>query len=49
MTDVDALAISHLDIFGGMMTAYGLVGLDTLPKPVIIEAYGPRREDRIFV
>lgn len=48
MTHVDALAISHLDIFSGMMTAHGLVGLDTLPKPVIIESYGPRREDRIF-
>lgn len=47
-TGVDALSISHLDVFDKMQTSCGMMSLEELPKPVLMEAYGPRREDRIF-
>lgn len=48
-TMVDALAVSHLDVFDGFQTNHGLFPLDTFGKPVVMKAWGPAREDRLVI
>jgi len=49
MTDVDSLAVGHLDVFDGFMTHDGLFPLDTFGKPIRLKAWGPAREDRMVM
>lgn len=48
VTGVDALAVSHLDVFPCLQTTEGDLEIDALGLPVAVEAYGPKREDRIL-
>lgn len=48
-TMVDALSVTHLDVFDGFQTNHGLFPIDTFKTPVVMKAWGPNREDRLVL